>query len=242
MIEWRDEGVLLAARGHGETSVIAEVFTPAHGRHAGVVRGGTSRKMAPALQPGAQLAVAWNARLEEHLGSFRVEPLRSRSAQAMGDGLALAGLNAVCAMLQLVLPEREPHLPLYDRTVALLDLLGQGEIWPMAYLKWEMALLNELGFGLDLGQCAVTGATEGLIYVSPKSGRAVSAAGAGEWSDRMLALPPVMRGEGDANAEEIVRALATTGYFLENRVFHALGAREMPAARARLIERILRHK
>ena len=179
-MEWRDQGILLSARRHGETSAIIEVFTPAHGRHAGVVRGGTSRKIAPILQPGAQLDLAWRARLEDHIGAFSVEPVRSRAAVAMGDRLALAGLNAVTSLISFCLPEREAHPSLYRRTEALLDLLDRMDLWPLAYLRWELDLLEEMGYALDLTRCAVTGATEGLCFVSPKSGRAVSAAGAGE--------------------------------------------------------------
>lgn len=240
MITWSDEAALLAARPFGETSVIIEVFSAEHGRHAGVVRGGATRKIAPVLQPGAQLAVTWKARLDSHLGSFAIEPIRSRAAAAMGDRLALAGLNAICSLLALVLPEREAHPALYDRTVGLLDLLGQSDVWPLAYLRWEQALLDEMGFGLDLSACAVRGVNEDLIYVSPKSGRAVSRTGAGEWADRMLPLPPVLAGKGDASPAEIVRALATTGYFLEHRLIKSLGDKPIPQARARLIAAIAR--
>lgn len=240
MIEWRSEAALLSSRPFGENGVIIEVFSALHGRHAGVVRGGASRKVAPVLQPGAQLSVAWKARLESHLGSFTVEPIRSRAAIAMGDRLALAGLNAVCSLLAMVLPEREAHAPLYDRTIALLDLLGQSDVWPLAYLRWEQALLEEMGFGLDLSACAVRGVNEDLIYVSPKSGRAVSREAAGEWADRMLALPEVLAGKGDASNTEIAKALATTGYFIENRLIKGLGDRPMPSARARLIDAIVR--
>lgn len=240
MIEWQDEAALLAARPFGETSVIIEVFSEVHGRHAGVVRGGTSRKVAPLLQPGAQLSVTWKARLDSHLGSFTVEPIRSRAATAMGDRLALAGLNAVCGLLVMVLPEREAHPPLYDRTIALLDLLGQSDLWPLAYLRWEQALLEEMGFGLDLSACAVRGVNEDLIYVSPKSGRAVSREGAGEWADRMLPLPPVLAGKGDATPAEIARALVTTGFFIENKLIKGLGDRPLPPARARLVAEIAR--
>ena len=238
MIEWRDEAALLATRPFGETSVIIEVFSAQHGRHAGVVRGGTSRKVAPILQPGAQLSVSWKARLDSHLGAFSVEPVRSRAAVAMGDRLALAGLNAVCSLLTMVLPEREAHRDLYDRTVALLDLLGQSDVWPLAYLRWELALLEEMGFGLDLSACAVRGVNEDLIYVSPKSGRAVSREGAGEWADRMLPLPPVLAGKGDASGTEIARALSTTGYFLEHHLMRGLGDKPVPSARARLVDLI----
>lgn len=240
MIEWRSEAALLAARPFGETSVIIDVFSAAYGRHAGVVRGGTSRKLAPVLQPGAQLFVTWKARLESHLGSFTVEPVRSRAATAMGDRLALAGLNAVCSLLAMVLPEREAHAPLYQRTIALLDLLGQSDVWPLAYLRWEQALLEQMGFGLDLSACAVRGVNEDLIYVSPRSGRAVSRDAAGEWADRMLPLPEVLAGKGDASNVEIARALGTTGYFIEHRLVKGLGDRPLPAARARLIEAIVR--
>ena len=240
MIEWREEAALLAVRPFGETSVIVEVFSEEHGRDSGVVRGGTSRKMAPILQPGAQLSVTWKARLDSHLGSFTVEPVRSRSAAALGDRLALAGLNAVCSLLSMVLPEREAHAPLYHRTVSLLDLLGQGEVWPLAYLRWEQALLEEMGFGLDLSRCAATGAAEGLAYVSPKSGRAVSEAGAGEWADRLLPLPPVLAGAGEASNAEVVRALGTTGYFIEHRLIRSLGDKEVPVARQRLLDAIAR--
>lgn len=235
-MEWRDQGILLSSRRHGETSAIIEVFTPSQGRHAGIVRGGTSRKIAPILQPGAQLDLMWRARLEDHIGAFAVEPVRSRAAIAMGGRLALAGLNAVTALISFSLPEREAHLPLYSRTEALLDLLGQDEIWPLAYLQWELSLLTELGYGLDLSECAVTGSKDDLIYVSPKSGRAVSREGAGEWADRLLPLPNVLRGVGAADDTEIVQGFRTTGHFLETRLAADLGSRPLPEARARYVE------
>lgn len=234
-MEWRDQGILLSARRHGETFAIIEVFTPEQGRHAGIVRGGTSRKIAPSLQPGAQLDLAWRARLEDHIGAFTVEPLRSRAAVAMQDRLALAGLNAVTALLSFCLPEREPHPALYRRTEALLDLLGQGEVWPLAYLKWELRLLEEMGYALDLESCAVTGVSEELIYVSPKSGRAVSAKGAGEWADRLLPLPTVLRG-GTGSDSEIAQGLVTTGHFLTAHLARDLGGKPLPEARARFID------
>lgn len=235
-MEWRDSGFLLSLRRHGESAALIEVFTPTQGRHAGLVRGGLSRKMAPVLQPGAQLDLSWSARLEDHLGSFRAEPLRSRAVAALSGRLALAGLNAVTGLLRFVLPEREPHPQLYQRSEALLDLLGQDDIWPLAYLHWEMALLEELGYGLDLAACAVTGATRDLAFVSPRTGRAVSRAGAGEWANRLLPLPPVMRGEGAAEEIEILMALRTLGHFWETKVAPAIGNRPLPEARARLLD------
>ena len=240
-MDWRDHGILLTSRRHGETAAIIEVFTEGHGRHAGVVRGGASRKIAPILQPGAQLDVLWRARLEEHIGTFVVEPLRSRAAAAFSGRLALAGLNAVVSLLSFCLPEREQHPATYRRTEQLMDLLGQDEVWSLAYLRWELALLEELGFGLDLSACAVTGATEGLVYVSPKSGRAVSTAGAGKWADKLLPLPRCLRGEGVAPDIEIADALRTTGYFLENHLAPSLGHTPLPDARARFVTQFTRH-
>ena len=235
-MDWRDTGILLTARMHGENSAILEVLTPSRGLHAGVLRGANSRKMAPVLQPGAQLDLAWRARLEEHLGSFTAELQRSRAAQVMNSRLALAGLNAVCALLRFALPEREAHLPLYERTEQLFDLLGQDEIWPLAYLRWELALLEELGFGLDLTHCAVTGATEALEFVSPKTGRAVTRKGAGEWSDRLLPLPPVLLGVGDADDTEVAAGLRLTGHFLTHNFAHEQGGKPLPNARARFVQ------
>lgn len=239
-MEWRDQGILLGLRRHGESSAILDVFTPQRGRHAGVLRGATSRKVAPGLQPGAQLDIAWRARLEDHIGTFAVEPVRSRAAAALGDRLALAGLNAVTALVAFALPEREPHPDLYRATEQLLDLLGQGDLWPLAYLRWEMQLLNDTGFGLDLGACAVTGQRDGLDYVSPKTGRAVSAAGAGDWAPRLLPLPPVLRGEGDGQDQEVLQGLAVTGHFVTHSLARELGGRPVPEARARFVSRLAR--
>ena len=237
-MEWRDQGILLSTRRHGESSAIIEVFTPEHGRHAGVVRGGSSRRLAPVLQPGAQLDLTWRARLEDHIGTFAVEPVRSRAAASMNDRLALAGLNAVTALLLFCLPEREAHGRLYRQTEQLLDLLGQGDVWPLAYLNWEMALLDDLGFGLDLSVCAVMGAqANDLSYVSPRTGRAVSRAGAGDWADRLLPLPPCLLGAGPAPDEEVAEALRVTGHFLMNRVAPELGHKPLPAARTRFVDR-----
>lgn len=239
-MDWRDEGILLSTRRHGETSAIIEVFTPEHGRHAGVVRGGTSRKIAPILQPGAQLDVTWRARLEDHIGSYQVEPVRSRAAAALGDRLALAGLNAVTSLLAFCLPEREPHKRLYLQTEQLLDLLGDADLWPLAYLRWETSLLEEMGYALELESCAVTGTRDDLVFVSPKSGRAVSRAAAGAWADRLLPLPGVLRGTGQAEDAEIAEALVTTGYFLSAHLAQDLGNKPLPEARARFVEAFTR--
>ena len=237
MIDWRDDGTILTLRRHGETDAIVDVFTLDHGRHAGVVKGGGGRRLAPVLQPGQDVALRWQARLDDHLGTFTVEPVRSR-AHLLADRDALAALTAVTALLSLSLPDREPHPALFQRSRAVLDLLDQPELWPLAYLQWEVALLAEMGFALDLTRCAVTGATADLAHVSPRTGRAVSRAGAGDWADRLLPLPPVLRGEGSATSPDIAEALGVTGYFLTHRLLAGAGDRPLPPARARLVARL----
>lgn len=234
-MEWREEGVLLSCRRHGESSAIIEVFTEGHGRHSGIVRGGASRKMAAALQPGTQLDVSWRARLEDHLGTYTAEPLQSR-AYLMSDRKTLAGLNALTGLLSFSLPEREPHGALYRQTLTVLDMMN-GEFWPLAYLRWELSLLDELGFGLDLASCAVTGSEQGLWYISPKSGRAVSKEAAGQWVDKLLPLSPALIGQS-AEPEDIRTGLKVTGHFLERRLAPALGHKPLPSARHRLIDRL----
>lgn len=238
-MEWHSEGAILSMRPHGESAAIIEVLTALHGRHAGVVRGGASRRMAAHLQAGAQVSVTWRARLGEHMGAFLVEPIRAR-AQIMADAQALAGLNAVCALLRVALAERQPLGAFYGQTMALLDAMEAGRNWPAEYLRWERDLLEVLGFGLDLTCCAVTGGREDLIFVSPKSGRAVSRAGAGQWADRLLPLPAGMLGQGPVPPAELAQGLALTGHFLERGLEAVLNGKHLPQARARLIERLAR--
>lgn len=237
-MNWRDEGVLLSMRPHGESAAIIEVLTALHGRHAGVVRGGASRKMAAMLQPGSGVQLEWRARLDDHIGTFAVEPLKSR-AHLLSDRLALAGLMSICSLLRAALPEREPHSALWSQTNGLLDCLG-SDGWTSAYLRWEVRLLEELGFGLDLGSCAVTGATERLAYVSPKTGRAVTQAGAGDWADRLLPLPPGLLGEAVLTPAEVASGLRLTGFFLDRGLRPVLNDRPLPEARARLVDLLSR--
>jgi DNA repair protein RecO (recombination protein O) len=242
-MDWRDEGILLAARRHGESAAIVEVFTAAHGRHAGVVRGGGSRRMAPVLQPGTRLAVEWSARLEEHIGTFRIDPMPSRTGALMADGAALAALSAMAALVAATLPERDAHPDLYARSLALVDALATAPDWPARYAAWELALLAELGFGLDLAACAVTGDTEDLAWVSPRTGRAVSRTAGAPWADRLLVLPAFLRGSGGTPAaDDIAAALALTGHFLDACVAPGLPRGALPPARARAVAAILRYR
>lgn len=239
-MEWREVGVLLSVRKHGENAAIIEVLTQHHGRHLGVVRGGTSRKIAPILQPGAQLDLTWRARLEDHLGAFTVEPVQSRAAAVLGDPLALAGLNAVLSLASYALPERELVPDTYFRTVELLDALVSGEGWLPLYVTWELALLEALGFGLDLTRCAVSGGKDGLAYVSPRTGRAVSAAEAGEWADRLLPLPASLVLGTPMGIEDVRTGLALSGHFFANHLAPSLEEKPLPPARQRFIDRLLK--
>lgn len=236
-MEWRDEGMLLSMRPHGEGSAIIEVLSRAHGRHLGLVRGGASRKMAPFLQAGTQLDLTWRARLDDHMGVFTVEPLRSRAA-ILDNAMALAGLGAVCALTHIALPERDPHPTLYARTLVLMDELNAGKDWLALYLRWELALLEEIGFGLDLGSCAVTGVRDGLAFVSPRTGRAVSREGAGEWAPKLLPLPQALLGQGPVSLAEALEALGLTGHFLQRELADRLKGGPLPEARGRLLARL----
>ncbi|MGV8988221.1 MAG: DNA repair protein RecO [Cypionkella sp.] len=238
-MEWRDEGALLSVRPHGESAAIIEVFTAAHGRHLGVVRGGASRRMAGVLQPGAQLALQWQARLDEHIGTFKAEPLHARAA-LLADRGALNALNAVCALIHAALPERDPHPALYAQTIALLDLLEAGSDWQVPYLLWEVSLLEEMGYALDLASCAVTGSTQDLAYVSPRTGRAVSRLAAGDWAPRLLPLPRVLVLH-DGSAAEVAEGLRLTGHFL-TRALAPNAERPLPEARTRLVDQLARQK
>lgn len=237
MISWRDEALLLAVRRHGEGDAILELLTAERGRHLGVVKGGRGRRLGPVLQPGAQLVVDWRARLESHMGTARVEPLRSRAGAIMADGRALAALGSAAALLVAFLPERAPAPELYAATVALADALAEDPGWPEAYARWELLLLAELGFGLDLSACAVTGAEAELVWVSPRTGRAVSREAGAPYAGRLLPLPGFLRGAEAADDAGVAAALRLTGHFLERAAAPAYGLEGAPAARSRLVER-----
>ncbi len=233
-MEWRDEGIVLAARPHGETAVILELFTREHGRHLGVVHGGASRKKAPALQPGNQLDATWRARLESHMGGYAVELRRSRAAMILADPLRLAALTTTTSLCAFALPEREALPDFQARTEALCDAIADGEGWLNDYVHWEVALLEVVGFRLDLSRCAVRGDANDLSYVSPRTGRAVSRAGAGDWASRLLPLPDILLG-GPATLPGVVAALNVTGHFLKTSLAASLGDRPVPPARDRFL-------
>lgn len=243
-MEWRDRAIILSIRRHGEHHALADVLTRSEGRWRGLVRGGGGRRLAGVLQAGNEIDAHWRARLDAHLGTLTVEPARARAAALMGDPGRLAAMTSICALLELALPEREPHPAVHDMLVALLDLLENREAtpcdWGAALVHAEMALLADLGFGLDLACCAATGVTEDLVYVSPRSGRAVSRAAGAPYRDRLLPLPQFLLGRqaGDATQADVAAGLRLTGHFLLD---HVIGAsnRGLPPARQRLLQRFM---
>lgn len=233
-MEWTGEGLIIGVRRHGETSVIAEVMVEGRGRHLGLVRGGRSAKLAATLQPGNLVQLTWRARLEEHLGLFAVELIRARAAEHIADRTKLFASQLLCDHLRL-LPERDPH----DRLLGLAVHALEGEKSALelgaTLARFELTLLDELGFGLDLSSCAVTGVTENLTHVSPKTGRAVCLDAAAPYIGRLLELPPFMIGKGMARGpDDIAVAFALTGHFLDLHVWLPRGV-DPPATREPLI-------
>lgn len=238
-MQWADQGIVLGVRRQGETSVILEALTRGHGRHLGLVHGGRSRRQQPVLQPGNAVQLTWRARLDEQLGAFAVEADTLHAARILGSGTALRAVGHVTALLRL-LPERDPHPLLFDRVAALMAGLQHAETVGALVARFELALLAELGFGLDLGSCVATGVDDDLVYVSPKSGRAVSRQAGEPWHERLLPLPAFLlddRAEPDAAAVE--QAFRLTGYFIERDLLEPRGL-VMPDGRAALIQGVRR--
>lgn len=241
-MEWTDEGIILGVRRHGESSAIVELLTRGHGRHLGLVRGGTGARMRPVLQPGNTVNAVWRARLDEHLGYYLIEATRMRAATVLASGHAVYGVTHLAALARL-LPERDPHQDIYDmleRTLNDFDDIGEAAIH---CIRFELAMLAELGFGLDLTSCAATGATTDLIYVSPKSGGAVSRAAGEPWRDRLLPLPSFLREADDGrngwSDQDLQDGFELTGRFLLRNVLEPRGQRHSDA-RAGFIHAVMR--
>lgn len=235
MIEWSDDALVLAARPHGETSAVLQLLTREHGRHAGLLRGAFGRRNRGLLEPGNQVTAKWQARLADHLGTYSCELTAAHSARLLDDPDRLAALSAAAALCEAALPEREAHPLCYDGFLALIAALD-GEHWAETYVRWELGILGELGFGLDLANCAAGGDHSQLAYVSPRSGRAVSQAAAAPFRERLLVLPGFLAGSGQGGRSEVAQGLRLTGYFFERHIFHPR-ERQLPAARLRLQER-----
>ena len=236
-MEWRDTGFVLAGRRHGESSLIVEVLTSVHGRHAGLVRGGQSPKLRAVLQPGNKVVATWRGRLAEHLGMLSCELVRAHAARFLDDPDRLAALAAATAIIAAALPEREPQLEVFASFEDLIEALDSGTDWLARYIGWERDLLAALGFGLDLGRCSLTGVATDLAYVSPRTGRAVSRAAGLPYRDKLLTLPGFLWCGERADVHQLALGIALTEHFLVRHVF-ASQERTMPAARVRLAERL----
>lgn len=239
-MQWHDQAIILGVKRHGETSVIAELMTRERGRHLGLVRAGRSRSMQPVLQPGNEVEVTWRARLDEHLGEFRLEPVQLRAARLMETATAVYGVQAMGALLRL-LPERDPHPHLYEALQIILENLHDPADASELFVRFELAVLNDLGFGLDLSECAATGVRDELVYVSPKSGRAVCRTAGAPWADKMLALPAFLNASGKhaADSESLAAGFRLTGFFLHRHVYEPRGI-EAAAARDGFVQAALK--
>ena len=237
-MEFHEEAFVLSARAHGDTGFVADLLTETHGRHAAYVAGGASRRMKPFLQPGARVIADYRARTSDHLGSARLEPVGEGPSALFDDPLALTGLAAAAAVAQGALPEREPHPSAFLAFEALMAVFPIPSVWPAVYVRFEAGLLDDLGFGLDLSSCAVTGTMDDLIWVSPRTGRAVSREAGAPYADKLLKLPPFMLGaQAGLSDGDVGAGLDLTGHFLEQFVFHPQN-KPIPPARVWLVDKL----
>ena len=239
MPEWQADAIIISVRPHGEGNAVVSLLTADYGRHAGLVRGGASKKMRGTVQPGNRVQASWRARLSEQLGQMQLELTQAVAARFLDSPMRLAGVASVCALLEGALPEREPNERLYAGTDALLSVISMDdddEGWLEGYVRWELGLLHAAGYQLDLDRCAASGETTNLAYVSPKSGGAVSRHHAGQFANRLLALPGFLGGVA-CPSHDWVAGLYLTGHFLAKRVFAAHNA-DIPAARRRLADMV----
>jgi len=236
MLEWQDNGIILSVRGHGETGGIASILTCNYGRMMGYIHGATSTKKRGVLEPGNLVSVHWKAKSHNQLGTFTLELEKSHAAEIMENPIKLTAMQSACALADKTLPEREKHIGVYEGTKALMASFGTA-IWTPTYIYWELSLLREIGFALNLSKCVVTGTTENLIYVSPKSGCAVSGEAGELYKEKLLSLPPFLRSEEGFKESDILDGLKLTGHFLLHRVFSQSNS-NLPEPRLRLEERI----
>ncbi len=241
-MDWTDEGIVLSARPHGENAAVVTLLTAAHGRHAGLVPGGQGRTARPVLQPGNRVQAVWRARLVDHLGNYTLDLAAAQAALWLDAPDIIAIISSACAVTEASLPERQPLPGVYAGLATLLSL-QDADLWAPVYIKWEMNLLQALGYGLDLNQCAASGETENLVYVSPRTGRAVSREAGAPYHDKLFPLPPFLLGGGTWDARDILQGLEMTGHFLSRHIFANPHSRQLiprdgdlPQARQRLLE------
>ncbi len=237
MENWRDHGIVLSVRSHGESGAVVALLTEDYGRHNGYVRGVNSSKLRGVVEPGNLVSAAWSSRMSDQLGAFTIEPERAITGPLIGDPLRLSALISACSLCDAALPEREPHPGLFHGLLALLDALD-GDAWGPSYIIWEIAFMREMGFGIDLKKCAGGGDPGALAYISPKSGRAVSVDQAEPYREKLLPLPDFLKpGGGSMDMAEVLTGLRMTAHFLEHWVF-AQSTKGMPEPRRRFQDRL----
>ena len=235
-MKWEDEGILLSTRKNGEHNAIIEVFTATYGRHAGFVKYAYSPKTVSLLEPGMQLRLVWSARLNEHLGTFSIDKVKTRTSTLIRSKQALLGFNSLVALILFCFPDREPLPKIYEATIKLVDSMNDNNLWLEEYVRWELLILTELGFGLDLSKCAVTGENTNLTYVSPKTGRAVSSQVGKKWADKLITLPKFLISSDEPIEQDpkmIFKGMTLTGYFLKKWLTRGLEKSSLPEARHR---------
>lgn len=233
MDQWRDQGIIINVKPHGEHGGVISLLTAEHGRHAGFAHGVQSSKNRSQYELGTVVDAEWHSKQTDSLGTFKLNAEKSYAVYAMDDPRKLLALQSMCALLHLTLPEREDASGIYDASTAFLEAL-KTDIWAPTYIYWEIGLLQALGFGIDVSECAATGTTEDLIYISPKTARAVSRAAGEPYKDRLLPLPGFLKGEGAFDDHAIAQGLLLSGYFLQHRVFGMTANMNLPDVRHRL--------
>lgn len=236
MAEWRDEAIIISVRPFGESKAVVTVLTQHNGRQSGLVRSARSPVLRGVLMPGNRVMALWRARLADQLGALKCETVAAHAAQVLDDPIRLAALSSACALCDLALPEHQPHAAIFGAFTAFLDSLA-SDAWPSVYVHWELALLRGLGYGLDLTACAATGVNDGLAYVSPKTGRAVSLSAGEAYRDKLLPLPGFLLSGAEGTPGDVADGLGLTGFFLDRHVLAPHG-HQMPPARTRLLDRL----
>ena len=235
-MEWTDDSVILDTRRHGETSIIVNLLSQQYGRFSGLVRGGASKNKRAIIQPGNKVLTRWRARLAEHLGTFECELIDAHASCYLNEPILLSAMNSACSIISSTLPEREPHQAIYKGFIILLESLHKSN-WATIYVKWEVGVLGELGFGLDLTTCAATGTNDNLTHVSPKSGKAVCQSAARPYLDKLLPLPNFLVNGGNGKEADILAGLELTGYFFYHYVL-AENGKKQPNARIRFVQNL----
>ena len=238
-MNWTDEGLLLSVNPHGEKSAIIQVLTRTKGLHAGIIQNAFSRKMSSTLQPGSQLHLNWSSRLEEHLGSYKVDLLKTRADIFLGNKLALDVFNSLSSLCISILAERDPMPEFYKITVKFLDQIVNQAKWEFLYLDWELQLLTSIGYGLDLKKCVATGTTDNLFYISPKSGKAVCKEKGLKYDKKLLRFPDILKDkkkDNEFSRSELVAGLSVTGFFLKKWITYSLQNKQTMSIRQRLID------